>query len=246
MGVFDESGAIPVVVGHRGVRRPGVMENTSDAFDLAAHDGARWVELDARRSADGEAVVYHNGCTPDGAALINQTAAELSSVHGIATLADVLARMPAEIGINVEVKNLPGEPDYDPNDEIVETVCAVLDRWAGAVPVLLSSFNPLTVAACRRLRPQSPAGLIHYNTLSVADALPIAQEYGATALASRVGSPGLDADGVAAVHEAGFDLMVWTVNEVEVARQLADAGVDAICTDDPAAVLAGLGARPPA
>lgn len=245
MGVFDASGSIPVVVGHRGVRRPGVAENTPEAFALAARDGAGWVELDARRSADDQAVVYHNGTTPDGVAVVAQTAAELSAVHGIVPLADVLAAMPATLGINVEVKNLPGEPDYDPNDVIVETVCDVLDRWPGAAPILLSSFNPMTVAACRRLRPVSPAGLIHYNTLSLADAMPIAAEYGAAAVASRVGSPGLDADGIAAAHDAGFEVMVWTVNDLEEARRLATAGVDAICSDDPAVILAGLASTPP-
>lgn len=245
MAVFDASASIPVVVGHRGVRRPGVMENTSEAFTLAAADGAPWVELDVRRSADDQPVLYHNGATPDGTAVIAQTAAQLSAVHGIARLVDVLAVMPEGLGLNIELKNLPGEPDYDPNDEIVETLCAVLDTWAGAVPVLLSSFNPLTLAACRSLRPDTPTGLIHFNSLALDAALPIAQEYGATVVVPQEGTGGLDPAGIGAAHDAGIEVMVWTVNDVEDARRLADAGVDAICTDDPAAILAGLAATPP-
>ena len=240
MPVFSPNSAPPVIVGHRGVRRPNLAENTPAAFAAAVAEGARWVELDARRSADDVPVVSHDGWTPDRTPVVDLTAAELAAA-GIVSLADVLAAMPAGVGVNVEVKNLPGEPDYDPDDAIAPLVAEVVDGRADR-PLLLSSFNPLTVAALVRCAPAVPAGLVHYDAIAVAAAIPLALEFGAVALASRVGAAGLDEDGIAAAHDAGLEVMVWTVNDPAEAIRLANAGADALCTDDPAALVAALAA----
>ena len=243
MPVFDRSWN-PLVVGHRGVRRSDVAENTPDAFATAAAQGADWVELDARRTADGQIVVYHNGCTPDGVPVVQRTAAE-HAASGIFTLTEVLAALPSGLGVNIEVKNLPGEPDYDPDDGVVPLVARVVEQSAQGRPLLLSSFNPLTVAALVHHLPDAATGLIHYDAISVVAAAEVAVEYGAVALASRIGAAGLDSAGIAAAHDAGLAVMMWTVNDMAVALHLAQAGVDAICTDDPAALRAVLDARPP-
>ncbi|MEC7403534.1 MAG: glycerophosphodiester phosphodiesterase, partial [Actinomycetota bacterium] len=46
----------PTVIAHRGARE-AAQENTLPAFRLAREFGAEWVELDARRTADGVVVV---------------------------------------------------------------------------------------------------------------------------------------------------------------------------------------------
>ena len=45
----------PTVIAHRGARE-AAQENTLPAFRLAREFGAEWVELDARRTADGVVV----------------------------------------------------------------------------------------------------------------------------------------------------------------------------------------------
>jgi glycerophosphoryl diester phosphodiesterase len=227
------------------VRREGLAENTPAAFAAAAREGARWVELDARRSADGVPVVYHNGWTPDGVPVVDRSTEELAAV-GVYSLADILGAMPAGMGVNVEVKNLPGEPDYDPDDAVVETVAAVMARHQGDRSVFYSSFNPLTVQALGSHFPAEPVGLIHYEGIAVVDAIELALEAKAAVLAPHVDAPGADAGGVEAAHAAGLEVMVWTVNDVGVAQMLAAAGADAICTDAPATMLEGLAATPPA
>lgn len=241
MPVFQRDGGPPVVVGHRGVRRAGVVENTPPAFAAAHAEGARWVELDARRSADGVAVVHHDGWTPDGLPVVEQTAATLAG-KGLWALADVLAGLHPDLGVNVEVKNLPGEPDYDPDEAIAAVVADVLGE--GQRPLLASSFNPLTVAALNARLPATPVALVHYDAIPVADAIPLAAEFGAVALSSRIGAAGLDAAGVAAAHAAGLEVMVWTVNDPATALAMAGAGVDAICTDDPRSLVEAFGAMP--
>lgn len=234
MGVFDGNER-PVVVGHRGLRHPELEENTPAAFAAAHAAGAQWVELDVRRSADGRLVLYHDGWTPDGVPVVDRPAAALAD-HGLWTLERVLPALPEGMGVNVEVKNFPGEPDYDPEDAIVPIVCEVVADHVGTRPLLLSSFNPLTVAGLARGLPDVPAGLIHYSTVAVSMAVPMAVEQGAVAVCSRVEAKGLDPEGVAVAHRAGLEVMVWTVNDPEVARRLAAAGVQALCTDDPATI----------
>jgi glycerophosphoryl diester phosphodiesterase len=214
-----------------------MQENTPDAFAAAVAAGADWIELDVRRSADGVLVLYHDGWTPDGVAVIDRTAAELAE-HGLWTLSDVLADFPAGVGLDVEVKNLPGEPDYDFDDEIVPVVAEMVAPLVGQRPLMTSSFNPITVGRLVEALPEVPCSLIHFETLAIRSAAVIALEQGAAGLSPRVGSPGLDAEGVAAVHADGLTVLVWTVNAPELARELAAAGVDALCTDDPGAILA--------
>ena len=64
-----------------------------------------WVELDVRRSSDGELVLWHDPVTPGGQLIVTQTAAELAAV-GIVSLADVLAVLPAGVGVNIDVKTI--------------------------------------------------------------------------------------------------------------------------------------------
>lgn len=244
MGPFEAVPGRPLVVGHRGVRGKTQPENTVAAFLAAYEAGADWVELDARRSADGVAVLAHDGWTPDGVPVVDRTAQQLAEL-GVETLDEALACMPPGMGVDIEVKNLPGEPDYDEDDRFVSAVAEVVRPRASQRPVIVSSFNPLTVAELVRALPEVPAGLVHFDSLAVTAALPIAREQGAVALCSRVGAPRLDAEGVAAVHAAGLGLLVWTVNDLAVAAELVRAGVDALCTDDPGALVATLDAMPP-
>jgi glycerophosphoryl diester phosphodiesterase len=56
------------LVGHRGAGRSNaqVGENTPSSFQLANQLGITWIEMDVRKAADGEIVVYHDEILPDG------------------------------------------------------------------------------------------------------------------------------------------------------------------------------------
>src|SRR5680860_1070436 len=117
-GAEGDPGRLPAVVGHRGAPHRA-RENTVASFLAAASEGATWVELDARRSGDGVVVVHHDPVTADGRPVVEQAASELAA-KGVADLAGVLAQLPPWLGVDVECKNLPGEPDYDEQQHRVE------------------------------------------------------------------------------------------------------------------------------
>ena len=70
----------------------------------AADLGADSVELDARRTADGQLIVHHDAQLPDGRAIVDLAAADLpTSVPSLAEALDACAGM----GVNIEIKNWP-------------------------------------------------------------------------------------------------------------------------------------------
>jgi glycerophosphoryl diester phosphodiesterase len=232
------SAARPVVMGHRGapLRAP---ENTPGSFEAAAREGATWVELDARRCAGDGVVVHHEPCTPDGVPLVDRTVEHLRAL-GVWSLEAVLERLPPGLGLDVELKNLPGEPDFEEDGRLAGLVAGVLGRVVGERPLLVTSFDPYAALAVTLPLPGVPAGLLTLDTLAVDAGTDLAVELGFSALCPSVRADGLDRAGVAAVHGAGLALLVWTVDEAARIRELADAGVDAICTNDPATAIRAL------
>ncbi len=240
MEPFDER-PLPAVVGHRGAPRRA-RGDTPAAFAAAAQEGATWVELDARLSADDVVVVHHDAVTADGRAIRERSAEQLAALD-VHTLVEILDGLPLGLGVDVECKNLPGDPDFhDDEQHLAGAVVDVLRPRVRSRPLMTSSFNPLTVEALAAGLPEVVAGLLHMETLPLSSALEIAEEIGARALCPHVASHMTCVD-VAAVHATGRAVMVWTVDEPARARELAAAGVDALCTNDPAGIVRALSAE---
>lgn len=231
---FAGSGT-PVIVGHRGAPRRA-PENTPASFRAAARAGATWVELDARRCADDDVAVRHDPVAPDGRPVVDLRLEELRA-QGVWSLADVLRDLPDGLGVDVELKNLPGEPDYDETQRLAVLVAAAL---AGAGrPLLVTSFNPLTVETLRQQAPQVPAGLLTTPALRAPAGVATTVELGAQVWCPHDDTAALP-DALATAHEHGIGVLVWTVNDTGRAGDLARAGVDAVCTDEPARLAAAL------
>jgi glycerophosphoryl diester phosphodiesterase len=227
----------PVVIGHRGAPRMA-PENTPASFAAAAAAGATWVEFDVRRGADG-LVVSHDPCLPDGTPLVERTRAALRQA-GIWPLEEVLDGLPAGLGADLELKNLPGEPDYDETGSLAGLVAPHAVRAAAQRPLFVSSFNPSTLAAFGACETGVALGFLHGQGLRAPSGLDLARDLGAAVLCSNTAAPALDAALVDAAHAAGLEVMVWTVDEVDRARELAKLGVDAVCTNDPTALAGAL------
>ncbi len=148
------------VIAHRGASRMA-RENTVEAFRLAAVVGAHAVELDVRRTADEVLVVHHDPMLPDGRLIAGLDAADLP-----AHIPSLTAALDACTGmwVNVEIKNDPGEGDFDPTDSIADHTVALLqaraedDRW------VISSFRLETVDRCRA-GTRDPHGLADLHDL---------------------------------------------------------------------------------
>jgi glycerophosphoryl diester phosphodiesterase len=213
------------------------------AFRMARDLGADGVELDVRLSGDRELVVHHDA-KARGVGLL--AAAPFAAVRArrpeIPTLDEALDAC-AGILVNVEVKNLPGDADFDPGDRIVGVLADALARRGHADNVLVSSFNLDTIDRFRHVPDAAPTALLTLRGFDALRAVTLAADRGHAALHPNVwGLTGpVAAAAVAKAHERGLALNVWTVNRGATVRRLGGVGVDAVVTDVPDLALAALG-----
>ena len=237
---------------HRGASAE-LPENTLAAFTRAVEVGAPAVEFDVRMTADEHAVVMHDPSverTTDGTGLVRDLS--LDAIRGLSiagaggetyrvpTLVEVLAALSGRAAVDIEIKNIPGEPDFDPERErAVEAVHAALDEVAFVGPVIVSSFNPLSIATSRRLRPEVPTGLLTEYGVDAEAALTFAATQGhpwVLPYAGKVRQAGPGFPG--SVHEAGLLLGTWLTDDPDEAVAFFDSGVDAVATNDPRRIVA--------
>ncbi|HEY7668490.1 MAG TPA: glycerophosphodiester phosphodiesterase [Actinomycetota bacterium] len=245
-------GAGRLVVAHRG-DSSRQAENTLEAFDAAVAAGADAVEFDVRIAADGTGVVMHDPGverTTDGTGLIRDlTLGEIKRLSirtadggttEVPTLEETLAWLSGRVAVDVEIKNIPGEPGFDAEREIaVEATLRALDRTAFVGPVLLSSFNPLSLARSRVLAPAVPTGLLTTGAVDARAALAYAASEGHPWILPFAPTVLAAGDGFAdEARAAGVTVGVWIVDDPATAVGLWRAGVTAVATNDPAALVA--------
>lgn len=225
----------PVIFAHRGasIRAP---ENTLAAFVLAKAQKADAIELDVKLSADGVPVVIHDPTvnrTTDGsgtvAALSLAALKELDAGEGqqIPTLDEVFAEMGKDFFINVELTNYT-----TPNDDLVQKVVDLIQKHERTQTTLFSSFLPKTLHRAEELLPQTPRGLL---------TLPNLMGWVERVYTFRTGNyqalhphrKNASARQIKQAHRMGRRVHVWTVNDPDEMRKLANWGVDGIFTDDP-------------
>jgi glycerophosphoryl diester phosphodiesterase len=244
--------AFPFVVAHRGASSTH-PENTLEAFEVAIRLGAPVVELDVRLTSDGVPVVMHDADvsrTTLGSGLVHEmTADEIVALEPrgdraarVPTLRQVLSLLSGRAGVALEIKNLPGDPAFDPDHEtIAEATVEAVAECAYEGPVLVISFNPRSVAFARAAAPGVATGLLITDAVAPDDALAHVVDVGHDLLLP--GSRGLVATGrgfVDRAHAADVRVGTWTVDDPSRFAMLLGWGVDAIATNDPAMGLAEL------
>ncbi len=231
----------PLVLAHRGARQEA-PENTLEAFSLALTQGADGVELDVHRTADGGLVVHHDADAAKVGILATRSLRDIQAARPeIPTLDEVLDACAGSL-VNVEIKNSPGDADYEVEDMAAELVVGCFERRGFADNVLVSSFNLATINRVRTLSPTVPTGFLTMFANDALDALDVCTANGHHALHPNVFMLGGDmAERVCGrAHELGLQVNVWTVNDLDEIQRLAAAGVDAIITDTPPAACVAL------
>jgi glycerophosphoryl diester phosphodiesterase len=233
----------PVIFAHRGASAHA-PENTLAAFELALAQNADAIELDAKLSADGRAVVIHDPTvdrTTDGHGRVNDLSfTELRSLDAgsffsekyrgekIPSLDEVFEVVGRRTFINVELTNY-----YSPRDQLVETVCMLVKKFKMQKRVLFSSFFPSNLSKARAYLPEVPRGLLAFNGWLGAWARSFGFDFGRyQALHPNLND--VTSQQVQRVHRLQRRIHVWTVNASEDMRRLFQWGVDGIFTDDPA------------
>lgn len=231
------NGCIPRIIGHRGLRLD-YPDNTLEGIE-AAMDVCDMIELDVRRTRDGVAVLSHDPVV-DGSILIETDWEDLRRLDvgrgcHLARLDDALDAT-AGYPLNIEIKNNPAEPDFDASFRFA---LAVADK-ASAGDVV-SCFHWPTIDAVRRHYPDVVTGLLVDISDSLEKALDRAAGGGHPAVVPHWWLLGDDPRAmIGRLKGAGLQVVVWTVNDPQLAKAIADGGADGIITDDPAMIRAAL------
>ncbi|WP_428264201.1 glycerophosphodiester phosphodiesterase [Haliangium sp.] len=250
--------AQPLIWGHRGAdhRAPDgdLVENTLPAFARALAAGADGVELDVRLCAGGEVVVFHDddltrvAGRPERVDELDLSALQaipLAEGARVPTLAEVLAAVPALV--NVEIKPPPTRRDRRAGpgrrlrvrDHLARATVDVIAAAGAEDRVIVSSFDPLILAAVRARAPHLARGYLFHAEQST----PLRQAWLSRTLRPHALHPDVrlvDRRRVRAWRRRGVAINVWTVDDPDEIVRLSQLGVDGIITNRPAAARAAL------
>ncbi len=214
------------VFAHRGCTESGLRENTVAAFAEARSLGADGVELDVRLTKDGALAVHHDAQVPGVGLIPDLEVGELPDY--VPLLADVLAVCDG-MTVNVEIKNAPRDPGWDPDETVAVLTAAAIDTAGWREGVIVSSFQPATLRAV-----QAADGRLALGGLWSPAADPVASLEEALAGGLRAVHPfvaSVTPELVARAHGAGLAVNAWTVNAPDDLAAMVALGVDTVITD---------------
>jgi glycerophosphoryl diester phosphodiesterase len=213
-----------LIIGHRGARAQQ-PENTLRALEEGIRC-ADFVEIDLRRSRDGELVVMHdptvdrttNGTGPVSTlSLTDLKSLDAGKGEKIPTFQEVLDLVRGRCGLLVEIK----EPGTE--DQIVTRI-----RDTGFGDLFVISFH---LSAIERVRESSTlkTGLI--VSRGMPDPVDLAFRAGVDLILPRLDL--VTGAMVRKAHRQRILLFAWTVNQVGDIHRMARFGLDGIASDDP-------------
>ncbi|AJQ93498.1 glycerophosphodiester phosphodiesterase family protein [Gynuella sunshinyii] len=235
--------AIPQqVIAHRGISA-SAPENTLSAFKLAKQHGIEWVEFDVSLSLDRECVIFHDDdldrCSNLSGPLAQQSLAALKqgdfgswfapeyAGETILELKSLIQWLQTnDMHFNLEIK-------VDPNiawEPLVENIAATLPQTSWLREhCLVSSFHPAALLAFSRLREDVPLGILldepmqHWQDWAEgvnASTVNCNYDHLTTAFANDV-------------VDAGYQLLVYTVNTPEQFETALSLHATAVFSDNP-------------
>lgn len=219
------------VYGHGTTTGVGNAINSRASFVELAALGVDGVELDVRRTADDQLVVIHDDSYAGGA-LVVETMADDRPADVI--LLDEALDICRGLEVNIELKNLPSEPTYDPDQRIADLCAALLDERGGADQVIVSCFGLGCIDRIQEIRPETPTALLLFSRRPANETLDAE-----VAARHRVVHPYISMVDEAFVQRcAELDLAVnvWGNGKEDDAAMsaLLDFGVDGLITELPA------------
>lgn len=230
----------PIAFAHRGGAAGG-LENTMAAFQRAVDLGYRYVETDARVTADGVLVAFHDPHLRRVAGVEGRlgeltwerlSTARVGGREPVPRLEELLATFP-DLRVNIDVKEAAA----------VRPLVELLTRRRALDRVCVGSFSARRLAACRQaLGPRlatslGPPAVLALRAACVHPSLswlaPPCRGVVAAQIPPQAASvPVVTERLVRLAHDRGLAVHVWTVDDAAEMRRLLDLGVDGLMTDE--------------
>jgi glycerophosphoryl diester phosphodiesterase len=261
---------LPTIHAHRGGTvvsgKPTYAEESLAAYRNAARNGFV-LEVDAKLTEDGVPVALHDAtldrtancsgqlrtftlaelaaCKTDvlgspGSPLATRPATKPAPIATIRAVLDFARRSGAEV--NLEIKNVPTDPDYDSTPAYADRVMDVV--LASRIPrsqLIVQSFTTANLDVARQRLPGVRTSLLSLQVINEAFLQTAADR------SYDLISPEwpVTADYVARAHGMGLQVAPFTLDAAADVRAAKAAKVDALITDDPLMAGRALGLRQP-
>lgn len=251
------------LLGHRGARHErfeNSLQGFQHAYHLQAH-GLAGVEFDVQLTADGHLVVFHDDTLQrlcglqsriDQLSLV-EIQRHLQSGHQIITLDKLASKLTWAVSsspkfstieinhplirfshIELEIKT-HSRTSYP---QLIRALCHyLLDSPLATLPIVLTCFDLELLAQLQRHKRLSAIarGLLVQETRFLRSAPNTALQLGCRQLGIHY--PLLNQQVIKYCHRYGLPVSAWTVNDVELIKQLVHWQVDVIITDIPTQLL---------
>ena len=200
-----------IVIAHRGASAYE-KENTLKAFKKAFDLNARYLETDIQRTAEGKLILYHDYFLPDGKAVKDCTFAYLKRFN-----------VPQDLFINLEIKN---------DGNIYPQIETQLFDFLNSSPsinkerLLISSFDFDTLKRVRALDGKIKIGVLTRD-------FDITKPLELKAFSVNISHTRLTEDICLVCHKNGLKVLVYTVNDTALAKEVSAKGADGIFSDYP-------------
>jgi glycerophosphoryl diester phosphodiesterase len=233
----------PIILAHRG-DLAHAPENTLPAFSQAIQKGADGVELDAKLTADGHVIVFHDMTvdrTTNGKGKVASFPLDEirkldagawfdSKFAGtkVPLLEEVFETVGKDKLINIELTNYS-----TPKDGLTQKVCELIKKHNNQAQIIFSSFFASNLKIAKQVLPEIPRGLLAMPGIVGLWARSFGFMFGDyQALHPHISNASKEQTQRA--HRIKRRVHVWTANTPEEILRLKDFGVDGIFTDDPA------------
>ena len=233
--------AAPLVIAHRGASA-AAPENTLLAFEQAVQLGAEAIELDAKRTRDGQVVCFHDRTllrttgvagTPGSRTFDELRTYDVGAWKGeafggqrVPTLSEVLEAVGRRILVNIELTDY-----WADQPRLAEAVVGIVRRHRLERRILVSSFQSSALVAAEARAPEvARAHLVGPTWLATRDRFSRRRaEVQAEHLHESLALPAR----IAANQRAGKRVHVYTVDDPGAMRRLWRWGVDGVITNLP-------------
>ncbi|MGP3668203.1 MAG: glycerophosphodiester phosphodiesterase family protein [Candidatus Bathyarchaeota archaeon] len=216
-----------LIIAHRGASAYE-PENSLKAVETAIKLKADMVEVDVRKSKDGELIVIHDEFVDrvsDGKGFVkNLTLNRLKRLNlalgeKIPTLKEVLNAVKGRVKLVIEVKS----------EGLERKIVKLLEKERIVEDVIMVSFNHQIIRSVKTLNKKITCGII----FKCKPLNPSQQALNAKAEAVFQHYSYASKDFVENLHKDGLKVYAWTVNNVDDGKILIKNGVDGIVTDKP-------------
>ncbi|HEV7846043.1 MAG TPA: glycerophosphodiester phosphodiesterase [Thermoleophilaceae bacterium] len=251
--------ALPSIHAHRGGTvtngKPTSGEESLAAYRQAARNGFT-LEVDAKLTEDRVPVAIHDptldrttNCTGEvrtftlaelGGCRTDTPAGKPAPIITIRSLLRFAKRAGAEV--NLEIKNVPTDPDYDTTPGYANTVMdAVIASGIPRKQLIVQSFIPANLDVASQRLPGVRTSLLSLQSFNELFLQAAADKHYDLISPEWPVSAGY----VKRAHDMGLDVAPFTLDTAADVRGARKARVDAVITDDPLMAGRALGLRPP-